>query len=113
MKKRIVSLAVSLSLALSLAIPVGAANVVGNINLVNPTHYVYAIKKALDIYRPNIPIVYNSGGYDRVEIIKSLENYVDIYLMDLKYLNPEKATAYSDCADYSKIATEAILEAVL
>ena len=57
-----------------------------NINLVSPTHYALAIKKALDIYRPRIPIVYNSGGYDRVETLKMLEGYIDIYLMDLKDL---------------------------
>ena len=54
-----------------------------NINLVNPTHYVYAIKQALDIYRPKIPIVYNSGGYDRAQTLKELHGYFDIFLMVL------------------------------
>jgi len=83
-----------------------------NINLVSPTHYALAIKKALDIYRPNIPIVYNSGGYDRVETLKMLEGYIDIYLMDLKYITQEKAALYSGAADYPQVAKMALLEAV-
>ena len=82
-----------------------------NINLVSPTHYVPAIKKALDIYKPKIPIVYNSGGYDSVETLKSLEGYIDIFLMDFKYLSPEMAMLYSKAANYPEIAKSAILEA--
>ena len=59
-----------------------------NINLVSPTHYVHAIKDALDLYKPPIPIVYNSGGYDRVESLKILEGYIDIYLIDFKPTSP-------------------------
>lgn len=82
-----------------------------NINLVTPTHYINAIKKTLDIYKPSIPIVYNSGGYDSVEALKSLEGYVDIYLMDLKYLLNERALKYSSAKDYPQVAVNAILEA--
>jgi putative pyruvate formate lyase activating enzyme len=78
---------------------------------VNPTHYIYAIKKALDIYKPNIPIVYNSGGYDRVETLKKLENYIDIYMLDFKYLSKENALKYSGAYDYPDVAKNAILEA--
>ena len=81
-----------------------------NINLVNPTHYVYAIKKALDLYKPNIPVVYNSGGYDRVETLKSLEGYIDVYLMDLKYLSAENAFKYSNAEDYPDVVQKALLE---
>ena len=81
-----------------------------NINLVNPTHYVYAIKKALDIYRPLIPIVYNTSSYDRVETLKSLEKYIDIYLCDFKYLSADKSKIYSMAEDYPEIAQSAILE---
>lgn len=83
-----------------------------NINLVSPTHYVLAIKKALDIYRPKIPVAYNSGGYDRVETLKMLEGYIDIYLMDLKYISNEKAALFSGAADYPEVAKKALLEAV-
>lgn len=82
-----------------------------NINLVNPTHYTHAIKAALDIYKPKIPIVYNSGGYDDLEQIKSLQNYIDVYLFDLKYITPEIAFKYSGAYDYPSVAKKAILEA--
>ncbi|MDD6479129.1 MAG: radical SAM protein [Oscillospiraceae bacterium] len=81
-----------------------------NINLVNPTHYVFAIKKALEIYKPNIPIVYNSGGFERVETLKALEGYIDIFLMDFKYYSSEKALEYSNAYNYPEIAKKALLE---
>ncbi len=83
-----------------------------NINLVNPTHYALAIKKALDIYRPKVPIVYNSGGYDNVETLKMLEGYIDIYLMDLKYLSEDRAKLYSLAEDYPEVAKKSITEAL-
>ena len=49
-----------------------------NINLVTPTHYVKSILNALDIYKPSIPVVYNSGGYENVETLKKLQGYIDI-----------------------------------
>ena len=82
-----------------------------NINLVTPTHFSYAIKQALDIYRPPMPIIYNTSGYELPEIIRSLENYVDVYLFDLKYLNGDLALKYSGAPDYPEYATAAILEA--
>ena len=81
-----------------------------NINLVTPTHYVTAIREALDIYRPNIPIIYNSGGYDSVGALKSLEGYIDIFLMDFKYMSDFKAEEYSNAGDYPKIAKAALRE---
>ena len=82
-----------------------------NINLVTPTHFVTAIKEALDIYRPNIPIVYNSGGYESVETLSGLEKYIDIYLMDFKYADNAKALKYSKAADYVDVAGLALKEA--
>lgn len=81
-----------------------------NINLVNPTHYVPAILKALERYRPPVPIVYNTSGYERVETLRRLEGAVDVYLPDLKYIHSEPAEAYSGAADYPLMATQAILE---
>ncbi|MBE6727082.1 MAG: 4Fe-4S cluster-binding domain-containing protein [Ruminococcaceae bacterium] len=81
-----------------------------NINLVTPTHYALAIKQALDIYRPNIPIVWNSSGYENVSTLKMLEGYIDIYLMDLKYVTNSRAQEYSDAPDYPQNAKKAILE---
>ena len=84
-----------------------------NINLVTPTQFVPAIIRALDIYKPQVPIVYNSGGYDTVEQIRALKGYVDIFLMDLKYLSIDRAKAYSGAPDYPKYAVSAIKEAYL
>lgn len=81
-----------------------------NINLVTPTHFVPAIIRALDIYKPRIPIVYNSGGYDTAEEIRSLKGYADIFLMDLKYLSGDRAALYSGAPDYPEYATAAIRE---
>ncbi len=82
-----------------------------NINLVTPSHYVLAIREALDIYKPKIPIIYNSSGYDSIESLKMLEGYVDVYLLDLKYLNPDRALKYSGAYNYPEIAKSAIKEA--
>ncbi|MEM1485749.1 radical SAM protein [Oscillospiraceae bacterium PP1C4] len=83
-----------------------------NINLVNPTHYVPWIIKALDQAKPqlNIPIVYNSGGYESLETLCLLEGIVDIYLPDLKYASRERAKRYSGAPDYFEVASGAILE---
>jgi putative pyruvate formate lyase activating enzyme len=51
-----------------------------NINLVTPTHYTNEIIEALNIYKPNIPIVWNTSGYEKPETIKLIKDYVDIYL---------------------------------
>ncbi len=77
-----------------------------NINLVNPTHYTYAIKQALKIYKPSIPIVYNTGGYDRTEILTDFP--ADIFLFDLKYCDNNKSLKYSKAEDYFEIATKAL-----
>lgn len=81
-----------------------------NINLVNPTHFASAIRAALTRYRPQIPVIYNTGGYERVETLRSLEGLIDIYLPDLKYLHAEPAKQFSGAADYSEFATAAISE---
>ncbi len=79
-----------------------------NINLVNPSHQIFAIKEALKIYKPKIPLVYNSSGYDNAENITDL---FDIYLMDFKYINGEKSLRYSNVADYPNVAVKAIKKA--
>ncbi len=81
-----------------------------NINLVTPTHFVDTVISALDLYKPNIPIVYNSSGYETIDTLKRLEGYVDIYLMDFKYINAEKAKLYSNAADYPAVCMDALLE---
>ena len=79
-----------------------------NINLVTPSHYAYAIRSALEIYRPNIPIVYNSSGYDSLYELDLLKDYIDIYLFDLKYLDKSRAKKYSKAEDYPQTALSAI-----
>lgn len=83
---------------------------VANIDLVTPSHYVDKIIQALDIYRPHIPVVWNTGGYDSVDTIRRLKGYVDIFLIDFKYFSDDLAREYSHCADYFDICTSALLE---
>ena len=85
---------------------------VHNINLVSPTPYYPVITEALDIYRPAIPIVCNTSGYERVETLKKLEGYIDIYLPDFKYSSAEAAKKYSAAPDYPEVALAAIKEMV-
>lgn len=81
-----------------------------NLNLVNPTHYAPMLARVLRRYRSPVPVVYNSGGYERVETLRELEGLVDIYLPDLKYVDSEAAKRYSGAADYFDYASKAILE---
>lgn len=81
-----------------------------NINLVTPTHFVDAIEKSLEIYRPKIPIVYNTSGFDTAETINRVSKFADIFLIDLKYLSNSKSKKYSKAENYPEIATSAIME---
>ncbi len=84
-----------------------------NINLVTPTHFLPQILKALIFAYAeglDIPIVYNTSGFEKEEIIEELEGIVDIYLPDLKYLSSETSQCYSRAPDYPKFATKAIKE---
>lgn len=83
-----------------------------NINLVTPTPHCLNIIKALKIYKPKVPVVYNCSGYEDVEIIKRLAGLVDIYLVDLKYHNNGLSTNLSLCNNYFSIASNAILEMI-
>lgn len=71
-----------------------------NINLVTPTHYTAQIIEALKIYRPKIPIVWNTSGYEKPETIKMLSPYVDIFLTDFKYFYKKTAKMYSFAENY-------------
>ena len=79
-----------------------------NINLVNPTHYSDQIIKALEIYKPNIPIVYNTHGYERVEILEKMNDYIDVYLPDIKYFSPAVSIRYTNKSNYFEVASKAI-----
>ena len=82
-----------------------------NIDLVTPTHYLPTVAPALEPKLP-VPVVYNCGGYERVETLRKLEGKVDIYLPDLKYAESRLAKSLSAAADYFPRAKNAIREMV-
>lgn len=81
-----------------------------NINLVTATQYLPSILNALDRIKDklNIPVVYNSSGYEKPETIRLLKDYVDIYLPDLKYFSSKLSQKYSKAEDYFKVASNAV-----
>ena len=83
-----------------------------NINLVTAAHFVPAVLEALSLYRPNIPIVYNSSGYESMETLRMLSGVVDIYLPDYKYIDPNMAAMLSGARDYPEVAFAAIAEMI-
>lgn len=85
-----------------------------NINLVTATQYLPQVLDALDIAKPklHIPIVYNCGGYERIETIRALKGYVDIFLPDFKYFSSELSRKYSRAEDYFDITSAAIKEMI-
>ena len=90
-----------------------------NINLVTPTHYVPNIVSALQRAIPmglNIPLVYNTGGYEKLEVLELLDGIIDIYLPDCKYTDPAMAAKYSDGAYnypyYARIAVKEMFRQV-
>ena len=83
-----------------------------NLNFVNPTHYAHVLSALLENWRPPVPVVFNTGGYDKVDTLRTLEGKVDIYLPDLKYLDGDTAGRYSAAPNYPEAAQEAIREMV-
>ena len=83
-----------------------------NLNFVNPTHYTHVLAALLSDWRPPVPVVFNTGGYDRVDTLRGLEGKVDVYLPDLKYLDSGAARRYSAAPGYPEIAQAAIREMV-
>lgn len=84
-----------------------------NINLVTPVMYVYHIIEAIKIAKNNglnIPIIYNSNGYENIETLKLLKGYIDVYLPDFKYSDNKLGKKYSNVDNYFEVTTEAIKE---
>ena len=83
-----------------------------NINLVTPSHYALQLEPVLKRVKDKlgIPIVYNCGGYERVETLRRLEGLIDIYLPDFKYYSSELSEKYSGAADYFAVASQALRE---
>ncbi|MBR4940460.1 MAG: radical SAM protein [Clostridia bacterium] len=79
-----------------------------NINLVTPTHYSLQIRDVLSVLKPAIPVVWNCGGYERVETLKQLNGLVDIYLADYKFDGSAKGLC--GCVDYFEAVEPAIAE---
>lgn len=85
-----------------------------NINLVNPSHYTKSIKEAIlplkKQGRINIPIVYNTNGYDSPENLQDMKGIVDVYLPDFKYFSEKTAVKYASAPDYPHVCKNAIIE---
>ena len=85
-----------------------------NINFVTPTHFTNRIIEALDLTRGrlSVPVVWNTSGYEKVETLKTLEGYVDVFLTDFKYASGEISSKYSSAPDYPETALAALREMV-
>ncbi|MGE5247231.1 MAG: radical SAM protein [Verrucomicrobiota bacterium] len=84
-----------------------------NLNLVTPTHVTPQIVEALErasAHGFSLPVVYNCGGYERLETLRELEGVVDIYMPDLKFLSATSAALFCDAPDYPAVAREALRE---
>jgi putative pyruvate formate lyase activating enzyme len=79
-----------------------------NISLVTPSHVVPLIVQALELYKPQIPLVYNSSGYEKVETLRLIDKYVDIYLPDVKFYSPALSKRYLGKENYFDVASEAV-----
>lgn len=79
-----------------------------NINLVTPTHFCEQILEAFKIYKPQIPVVWNSSGYETPQMVDKIKDIVDVYLVDLKYMDNELAKRYSKAPNYVENACESI-----
>ena len=83
-----------------------------NIEFVTPSHYVNAILASLDFYHPQVPLIWNSSGYDKVSTLRKLDGIIDIYLPDFKYSDNTLAARLSHCPDYVETAASAIDEMI-
>ncbi|MDP4120499.1 MAG: radical SAM protein [Bacillota bacterium] len=83
---------------------------VHNINLVNPTHFIETIINCFSRYKPSVPVVYNSSGFEKAESIHRLFGIVNVYLPDFKYGNDKIAKKYSGTDNYTSTALMAIKE---
>ena len=86
---------------------------VHNINLVTPTPHIPVIRRALLLAKANgltLPVVYNTGSYERVSSLRALEGLIDVYLPDMKYVSPILSERFSGVADYYDVASAAIAE---
>ena len=79
-----------------------------NISLVTPTHFIPYLVAAFEIYKPKIPVVYNTGSYEKIETLRAIDPYIDIYLPDMKFYSSALSQRYLGKADYFDVASKAI-----
>lgn len=79
-----------------------------NISLVTPSHFAAYLVSAFEIYKPKIPVVYNTGSYEKIETLRLIDPYVDIYLPDMKFYSSTLSLRYLGKADYFEVASKAI-----
>ena len=79
-----------------------------NISLVTPSHLIPYLVRAFELYRPKIPVVYNTGSYEKIDALKRIDSFVDIYLPDLKFYSPALSKRYLGKENYFDVASEAV-----
>ena len=79
-----------------------------NISLVTPSHFNAYLVAAFELYRPKIPVVYNTGSYEKIDALKRIDPFIDIYLPDLKFYSSALSKRYLDKEDYFDVASEAV-----
>ncbi len=83
---------------------------VHSLDLVTGTMFIPSVLDALDLYRPRIPVVWNTSGYERAETVRLLEGYVRVYLPDLKHVSPRLSSLCAGAGDYFREAADALRE---
>ena len=79
-----------------------------NVSLVTPTHLIPYLVSAFEIYKPKIPVVYNTSGYEKIQTLKTIDPYIDIYLPDMKFYSPALSKRYLGKENYFEMASKAI-----
>ena len=79
-----------------------------NVSLVTPSHLIPYLVQAFEIYRPQIPVVYNTGSYEKMDALQQIDPYIDIYLPDMKFVSPALSKRYLGKENYFEIASEAV-----
>ena len=86
---------------------------VHNLNLVTPSHYAKQIIDALNIYKPKVPIVWNSNGYETEQTLEMIKDYIDVYLVDMKYMDNRLSLHLSGAKDYVEVCSKISLRIYL
>lgn len=79
-----------------------------NVSLVTPSHLIAYLLPAFEIYKPKIPVVYNSSGYEKIDALKRIDPFIDVYLPDMKFYSPTLSKRYLGKENYFDVASEAV-----